>query len=36
VSKTALLGAIPPFLLQTDDNPKGVEVDAAFLDVLAR
>ena len=24
VSKAALFGAIPPFLLQTDDNPKGV------------
>jgi non-heme chloroperoxidase len=24
VSRAALLGAIPPFLLQTDDNPKGV------------
>ena len=24
VSKAVLLGAIPPFLLQTDDNPKGV------------
>jgi non-heme chloroperoxidase len=24
VSKAALLGVIPPFLLQTDDNPKGV------------
>ena len=24
VSKCALLGVIPPFLLQTDDNPKGV------------
>jgi pimeloyl-ACP methyl ester carboxylesterase len=27
VSKAALLGAIPPFLLQTDDNPKGVPGD---------
>ncbi len=25
VSKAALLGAIPPFLLKTDDNPEGVE-----------
>jgi pimeloyl-ACP methyl ester carboxylesterase len=24
VSKAVLLGAIPPFLLQTDENPKGV------------
>jgi non-heme chloroperoxidase len=24
VSKAVLLGVIPPFLLQTDDNPKGV------------
>ena len=24
VSKAALFGVIPPFLLQTDDNPKGV------------
>jgi non-heme chloroperoxidase len=27
VSKTALFGVIPPFLLQTDDNPKGVPGD---------
>jgi non-heme chloroperoxidase len=27
VSKAALFGAIPPFLLQTDDNPKGVPGD---------
>jgi len=27
VSKAALFGAIPPFLLQTDDNPKGVPAD---------
>jgi non-heme chloroperoxidase len=27
VSKAVLLGAIPPFLLQTDDNPKGVPGD---------
>ena len=27
VSKAALLGVIPPFLLQTDDNPKGVPGD---------
>jgi fermentation-respiration switch protein FrsA (DUF1100 family) len=24
VSKAALFGVVPPFLLQTDDNPKGV------------
>src|SRR6201996_3782550 len=24
ISKAALLGVIPPFVLQTDDNPKGV------------
>ena len=27
VSKAALFGAIPPFLLQTDDNPEGVPRD---------
>jgi non-heme chloroperoxidase len=27
VSKAALLGVIPPFLLQTDDNPQGVPGD---------
>jgi non-heme chloroperoxidase len=27
VSKAALFGVIPPFLLQTDDNPKGVPGD---------
>jgi non-heme chloroperoxidase len=27
VSKAVLLGVIPPFLLQTDDNPKGVPAD---------
>lgn len=27
VSKVALFGVIPPFLLQTDDNPKGVPGD---------
>ena len=27
VSKAALFGVIPPFLLQTDDNPKGVPSD---------
>jgi non-heme chloroperoxidase len=27
VSKAALFGVIPPFLLRTDDNPKGVPVD---------
>ena len=30
VSKAALLGAIPPFLLKTDDNPEGV--DGAVFD----
>jgi non-heme chloroperoxidase len=25
VLKAALFGAIPPFLLETDDNPEGVE-----------
>ncbi len=25
VRKAALLGAIPPFLLKTDDNPEGVD-----------
>jgi non-heme chloroperoxidase len=25
VSKAALLGAIPPYLLKTDDNPEGVD-----------
>ncbi|MBE8478417.1 alpha/beta fold hydrolase [Streptomyces justiciae] len=30
VSKAALLGAIPPFLLKTDDNPEGV--DASVFD----
>src|ERR1700751_3668966 len=29
VSKAVLLGAIPPFLLKTDDNPEGVE-EAVF------
>jgi non-heme chloroperoxidase len=27
VTKAALLGAIPPFLLKTDDNPEGVDGD---------
>jgi non-heme chloroperoxidase len=27
VSKAVLLGVIPPFLLQSDDNPKGVPQD---------
>ena len=27
VSKAALFGVIPPFLLRTDDNPKGVPAD---------
>jgi non-heme chloroperoxidase len=25
VSKAALLGVVPPFLLKTDDNPEGVD-----------
>ncbi len=32
VRKAALLGAIPPFLLKTDDNPEGVE-DKVFADI---
>jgi non-heme chloroperoxidase len=28
VSKLVLLGAIPPFLLKTDDNPNGVPIEA--------
>lgn len=27
VRKAALLGAIPPFLLKTDDNPQGVDIE---------
>jgi non-heme chloroperoxidase len=34
VRKAALLGAIPPFLLQTDDNPEGVD-GQVFKDVKA-
>jgi non-heme chloroperoxidase len=34
VRKAALLGAIPPFLLKTDDNPEGVE-DKVFADIEA-
>jgi non-heme chloroperoxidase len=34
VSKAALLGAIPPFLLQTDDNPEGVD-GQVFEDIKA-
>ncbi|HEY7138333.1 MAG TPA: alpha/beta hydrolase [Acidimicrobiia bacterium] len=34
VSKAALLGAIPPFLLKTDDNPEGVE-GKVFADIKA-
>ncbi len=34
VMKAALLGAIPPFLLKTDDNPEGVE-DKVFADIEA-
>ena len=32
VSKAALLGAIPPFLLKTDDNPEGVD-GKVFADI---
>ncbi len=42
VSKAALLGVVPPFLLQTDDNPEGVDgsvfegiIDAIKADRLA-
>jgi non-heme chloroperoxidase len=34
VRKAVLLGAIPPFLLKTDDNPEGVE-DKVFADIEA-
>ena len=34
MSKAALLGSIPPFLLKTDDNPEGVE-DKVFADIEA-
>jgi non-heme chloroperoxidase len=34
ISKAALLGAIPPFLLRTDDNPEGVERQV-FEDIRA-
>ena len=34
VSKAALLGAIPPFLLKTDDNPAGVD-GKVFSDIKA-
>jgi non-heme chloroperoxidase len=34
VSKAALLGAIPPFLLETDDNPEGVD-GQVFEDIKA-
>ena len=34
VVKAVLLGAIPPFLLRTDDNPEGVE-DKVFADIEA-
>jgi non-heme chloroperoxidase len=34
VSKAVLLGAIPPFLLKTDDNPEGVD-DKVFADIEA-
>ena len=32
--KAALLGAIPPFLLKTDDNPEGVDGEV-FEDIKA-
>lgn len=32
VAKVALLGAVPPFLLKTDDNPEGV--DGAVFDAI--
>jgi pimeloyl-ACP methyl ester carboxylesterase len=35
VSKTLLMGAIPPFLLKTDDNPDGVE-QSVFGDIRPR
>jgi non-heme chloroperoxidase len=34
VSKAALLGVIPPFLLKTDDNPEGVD-GQVFADIKA-
>src|SRR5207302_10031387 len=34
VRKAALLGAIPPFLLKTDDNPEGVD-GKVFADIKA-
>jgi non-heme chloroperoxidase len=34
VAKAALLGAIPPFLLKTDDNPEGVD-GRVFKDIKA-
>jgi non-heme chloroperoxidase len=34
VSKAVLMGAIPPFLLKTDDNPEGVD-KAVFDDIKA-
>ena len=34
VRKAALLGAIPPFVLKTDDNPEGVD-GKAFADIKA-
>jgi non-heme chloroperoxidase len=38
VSKAALFGAIPPFLLQTDDNPEGVpgEVFEGFKEAIRK
>jgi non-heme chloroperoxidase len=34
VSKAVLLGAVPPFLLKTDDNPEGVE-ESVFDEIQA-
>ncbi len=34
VSKAALLGVVPPFLLQTDDNPEGVD-GSVFEGIIA-
>lgn len=33
VSKAALLGVVPPFLLQTDDNPEGID-GGVFEDII--
>jgi non-heme chloroperoxidase len=34
VRRAALLGAVPPFLLKTDDNPEGVD-GQVFEDIKA-